>query len=110
MDEKEMKGALWPDNNAQILYKGKFQINGETKYATLVKSRTQNGNDIVELCTSLGIVYQNREEDKQSPKTPDVGGTIYIDKLPYKFGGWNNISQNGTEYLGLQLEKKEQPF
>jgi hypothetical protein len=110
MDEKEMKGALWPDNNAQILYKGKFQVNGETKYATMIKTKTQNGNEIVELCTSAGIVYQNREEEKQNPKTPDVGGTISINGNLYKLGGWNNIASNGTEYLGLSLEKKEQPF
>ncbi len=112
MDDKEMKGALWPDNNAQILYKGNFQINGEKKYASLIKTKTQNGNDIVELSTSVGIVHQNKQEDKQNPKSPDIGGTITIDGVLYKIGGWNNMSSNGQEYLGLSLEKKvsTQPF
>ena len=110
-EHENLKGAMFPDNNAEIAYKGTINVNGEQKYVSLIKAKTQNGEDIYEIAVSMGRVYFNAPESKKNKVGPDIGGPITIDGRKYKFGGWNNISKNGNSYLGCSLQDKtEAPF
>ncbi len=103
MAHDNLKGAMFPDNNADVAYKGTLNINGETKYVSLIKAQTQRGEEVYEVAVSMGRVYLNPTEKKQNAKSPDVGGPITIDGKRYKFGAWNNVSEKGDSYLGLSL-------
>jgi len=107
MTDQNLKGAMFTDNNCEIVYKGTIQINGDTRYYSLIKTKTQKGEDIIELAMSTGRVYINSAESKTSDKTPDVGGNIRIDGVRYKFGGWNNVAKSGQDYLGVSLKKSD---
>ena len=88
-------------------YSGSITINGATRYCSLVKAKSQKGEDIYEVAVSAGRVYVNAPEDKQNPKSPDVSGKITIDGQPYKFGAWNNVAKSGQNYLGISLSKSD---
>lgn len=105
--DNDFKGAMFTDNNCEIIYKGTIQINGDTRYYSLLRTKTQKGEEIIELAMSCGRVYINSPEQKKSETTPDVGGNIRIDGTKYKFGGWNNVAKSGQNYLGVSLRKSE---
>lgn len=110
--DNNLKGAMFTDNDCEIIYKGTIMINGDTRYYSLIRAKTQKGEDVIELAMSTGRVYINNAEDKKSDKTPDVGGNIHIDGVKYKFGGWNNVAKSGQNYLGVSLRKADEgiPF
>lgn len=112
MDEmdRNLKGALWKDNEAEILWKGEITIDGRKKYASIQKSVKQNGDPVCELVVSVGLVYENylKPQGKTSPTQPDIGGPVTIDGSVYQFGSWFNKSAKGNDYLGVQLRPKNQ--
>jgi uncharacterized protein (DUF736 family) len=109
MDDKELKGSLFVDRDVEVVKKGTIQINGKKKYVSLLKCRSQNGDEIYEISISAGRVFVNNQ--KTNEKSPDMGGNITVDGVAYKFGGWNNIDKRGQTYLGCNLqEKNDSPF
>ena len=103
----ELKGAFFVDGNCQIMSKGTITINGATRYASLIKSKTQTGEEIYEVVVSAGRVFYNPPEKKQNEKGPDLSGNVTIDGLAYKFGAWSNVAKSGQNYLGIQMQPKE---
>lgn len=112
MESKNLKGALFADSDASILRKGTITIDGQLKYVSLIRAKTQKGEDILEVSVSAGRIFLNKPEDKQNEKYPDLSGKINIDGKEYQFGGWNNTSRDGVEYIGVSMQTVEEeiPF
>lgn len=105
MDKFEMKegtGSLWHETNCTVVRKGKIKIDGQERYASILKY-THQGVDKYELSISIGLLHINEPENKQSEKSPDIGGKVTFNNVPYRFGGWRNIQDNGEERTGVKL-------
>ena len=149
MKSKNLKGALFSDSDASILRKGTITIDGELKYVSLIKAKTKQGEDILEVSVSAGRIFLNKPEEKSTPTYTDLSGKINIDgnnvkvtELPvmmwtdkykefcegllenkkiknfnidgkkYSFGGWKNVSKEGIDYIGVEMQnvKEDIPF
>jgi uncharacterized protein (DUF736 family) len=111
--EKDMQGNLWSGNDSVVVGKGKIPINGEDHYCALVASENRDGTKMYELMVSAGRVYFNEPETKKNPAGPDFGSTkISINGVKFKFAGWSNTSQNGSDYVNAKLTPNEEdvPF
>lgn len=106
---KNLKGALFSKNEATVIGKGKIMINGEERYAAMIKSKLPSGEEINELVFSAGRIYTN---EKTKETQPDLGGNVYFNGIKYRFSGWQNVSQNGSDYVNVELTNNEQnaPF
>tara|TARA_R110002012_G_scaffold189332_3_gene356539 strand:- start:930 stop:1313 length:384 start_codon:yes stop_codon:yes gene_type:complete len=106
--DDEKKGYLWHENDSTIERKGSFVINGEKKYGAIVKSFNAQGEPKYEFMMSTGLLHLNAE--KQSEKTPDMGGKVTIDQVVYKLGCWAKESNSGTPFtsIGFQEVKEDQ--
>ena len=102
---EELYGSLWHETNCTVVRKGKIKINGQDRYASILKYTNPQGEDKYELAFSAGLLRIN--DDKRSEKSPDLYGRITFDTVPYKFGGWRNITTSGSEWTKVQLEIKE---
>ena len=80
--DDEKKGYLWHENDAVIERKGSFVINGEKKYGAIVKSFNAQNEAKYEMMMSIGLLHLNT--DKQSDKTPDMGGKVTVDGVVKK--------------------------
>ena len=112
MKSKNLKGALFSDSDARILRKGTIRIVGELKYVSLIKAKTKQGEDILEVSVSAGRIFLNKPEEKSTPTYPDLSGKINIDGKKYSFGGWKNVSKEGIDYIGVEMQnvKEDIPF
>ena len=70
-EQKEKSGALWVDNNAQILRKGSILWKSaspdndgkdEKRYFALVESENNHGKKKLELLMSVGLVFVNENK------------------------------------------------
>lgn len=110
MKDDNLSGAMFPDNAAKVLGRGNVKINGEKVFCAIVESKDRKGDTMRELMVSAGKVYINKPENKPKESSPDLGGNIMLNGMKYRFSGWNNVSQNGNEYVSVKLKENETPF
>jgi hypothetical protein len=84
-EKKELKGRMWSEQNAKVVWKGPIHINGKDEYFTILKTEVQ-GKPKFEILKSCGLLYL--KDDQSKPNAPDIGGPITHEKIAYKFGGW----------------------
>jgi|TARA_R110000782_G_C14759243_1_gene407953 hypothetical protein len=101
--DDEKKGYLWHENDAVIERKGSFVINGEKKYGAIVKSFNAQNEAKYEMMMSIGLLHLNT--DKQSDKTPDMGGKVTVDGVVYKQGCWAKESKDGIPFTSLGFQE-----
>lgn len=101
--DDEKKGYLWHENDAVIERKGSFVINGEKKYGAIVKSFNAQKEPKYEMMMSIGLLHLNT--DKQSDKTPDMGGKVTVDGVVYKQGCWAKESKDGIPFTSLGFQE-----
>tara|TARA_R110001592_G_scaffold240987_1_gene501404 strand:+ start:343 stop:720 length:378 start_codon:yes stop_codon:yes gene_type:complete len=101
--DDEKKGYLWHENDAVIERKGSFVINGEKKYGAIVKSFNAQNEPKYEMMMSIGLLHLNT--DKQSDKTPDMGGKVTVDGVVYKQGCWAKESKDGIPFTSLGFQE-----
>lgn len=113
-EQKEKSGALWVDNNAQILRKGSMlwksaspenDNKDEKRYFALVESENNFGKKKLELLMSVGLVFVN--ENKFSEDSPDISGNVTIDEAIYKFYGRKKEAKDGLPFTSCQLVEKD---
>jgi len=103
---KELFGSLWHETNCTVVRKGKIKIGGQNRYASIIKyTNPQNDEEKYELTISAGLLHVN--ENKKNDRSPDLYGRITFDNVPYKFGGWRNITASGGEWTKVELEVKK---
>jgi hypothetical protein len=106
----EKKGRMWPENEAKIIRKGSMTLQGQKKYIAIVETFI-NGEHKYELMMSVGLL--SLQDDKPSPKHPDIKGPITIDGVKYRFSGWKHESDTGVPYTNVGLliaDEKETKF
>lgn len=110
--DDELKGAFFYEGQSEVIFRGNMQIDGQKRYATIIKSQNRDGKEKHELMFSAGLIHMNSPENKISEKSPDIGGKVYFDGNEYKFGAWNQRADSGLEYLsaGLDVEDEKAPF
>lgn len=106
----ELEGNLFADNNSEIIGKGKIMIDGQPVYATVIKTTMRDGTELIEFLTSAGRLYVN--DNKETPKHPDMGGSLEIKGVPYRGSGWQKSASNGSDYISVSLTRKDEqaPF
>ncbi len=104
---KEGTGTLWHDNETVVHRKGSFLINGKKRYGGILESTNDQGEKKYEFFVCAGLIYVNSEDEKQSEKSPDIGGPITLDNKKYKFGGWAKESERGNPYTSIGLKEDE---
>lgn len=108
---REGQGSLWHENNCVVVRKGKIKVDGEDRYASILKYTHSDGSEKYELTFSAGLLRINTEAEKLNEKSPDIYGAITFNKQQYKFGGWRNTKDNGEEWTGVKLTPREEaPF
>ncbi len=103
--DDEKKGYLWHEKDATVERKGPFIINGEQKYGAVVKSYNKHGEEKYEMMMSIGLLHLNTE--KQSEKTPDMGGKVTIDGVVYKQGCWAKETKDGVPFTSIGFQEVE---
>ena len=103
-EEKQGQGALFLKPEQEVVAKGKFLVDGEHRYLSLVKSSDRNGNVIYELSESIGRVFFNPADQKKNEKSPDFGGKVKMNGQDKKFAGWLSTSQKGDKYISAKIE------
>ena len=105
--DDERRAALWPESDSEITHRGHVTLDGEKKYAVLVKSYNNKGEEKRELMVSTGLVYQN--EQKLNEQSPDLSGKVKIDGRDFRLALWEKTSRAGAPYLQGQVsDPKEQ--
>ena len=104
--DNELRGAVWPENNSQVIFRGHIQIGGEKRYCIIVESKNAKGELKQEVFWAAGLITKNI--DKVTTQSPDISATIPIPNFEtkYKFGGWNKTMRDGREYFSLGLKEK----
>ena len=98
-EKKELKGRMWKEQSAQVVWKGPVHIEGQDKYMTIIKTEV-SGQTKFECLVSVGLLYL--KDDPTREKAPDIGGTITV-PVPsgmlksYKFGGWEEVNPDSGE-------------
>tara|TARA_Y100001938_G_C8081904_1_gene429660 strand:- start:1794 stop:2177 length:384 start_codon:yes stop_codon:yes gene_type:complete len=103
--DNEKKGYLWHENNSSIERKGSFTIDGQKYYGAIVKSHNDNGDSKYEFMVSAGLLHLNTE--KQSEKSPDMGGKVTVNGKVFKLGAWARESEKGAPYTSLGFQEFE---
>mgnify|MGYP003146057455 FL=1 len=106
-EDREGSGYLWreSENNAQIIEKGTFTLNGRVRYGGMIKSRNRDGQEKLEFFECIGLIHINDPEKKLNEKTPDRGGKVTIDNEVYKLGCWNKETEQGAPYTSIGFRK-----
>ena len=113
---KEGQGSLWESEpngdlvseNCKVIGKGKIKIEGKDRYSAILEYYDKrNGTKKSELVISVGLLHENKPQDKKGKNSPDIYGAITFNNNPYKFGGWANETKYGKKYTGVQLQPKE---
>ena len=102
-------GSLWPDNEVEVLRKGVIKIGEKEHFCSLLRFVAADGSEKYELAVSVAVINKNEEETKRSVNSPDFGGPFVLDGQKYKFGAWTKTAKNGTKYLSVGIEKREEP-
>ena len=96
----EKKGRMWPEHAAKIIRKGSMTLKGDKKYIAILETFI-NGEHKYELMMSVGLL--KLQEEKASPKHPDIKGPVTIDGVKYVFSGWKHESEKGLPYTNVGL-------
>ena len=100
-EKKELKGRMWKETNAKVIWKGSIFVNGKDEYVTCLKTEI-SGKPKYELVGSLGLLYLKDEQGSEN--APDIGGPITIKNVAYKFGGWEQMNpETGDSSLSVGL-------
>ena len=73
------------------------------KYGAIVKSFNAQNEAKYEMMMSIGLLHLNT--DKQSDKTPDMGGKVTVDGVVYKQGCWAKESKDGIPFTSLGFQE-----
>jgi|TARA_Y100000034_G_C6859833_1_gene391201 uncharacterized protein (DUF736 family) len=52
---------------------------------------------------SQGKLWGNNNKEKDTQ--PDFTGSIVVDGVKHSIAAWNNMTENGTAYLGLKISE-----
>jgi len=104
--DNELTGYLWHETGSSVMRKGTVQVKGQKKYAAIIKSTNNVGEEKYELMISAGLLHLNSV--KTSERSPDIGGTVTIEGSTYKMGGWRKVSDKGDEYTSVSFKEKDE--
>lgn len=106
---KEGQGSLWHETNCSVVRKGKVMIDGQERYASIIKYSTPNSPDKYELAISAGLLKIIPDEDKRDVNaSPDISGLITFNDKTYKFGGWRRVKEEtGQEWTNVKLDAEQ---
>ena len=95
-------GSMWLEQNAKVVRKGSFQLEGKKFYGLVIEKQNQQGDIQHEMYVAMGLLHINKPEDKISAKSPDMGGRVRIPfGKTYKLGIWAKESEKGVPYSSL---------
>ena len=103
--DDEKRGFFRHENNAEVLRKGSFTIDGKKYYGAIIKSENNKGETKYEFLMSLGLLHLN--EDKLTEKSPDMGGKIRFEGKQFKLGCWAREDRFGNPYTSLGFNPVE---
>ena len=104
--DNELTGYLWHETGSSVMRKGTVQVKGQKRYAAIIKSTNNVGEEKYELMISAGLLHVNAV--KTSERSPDISGTVTIDGLVLKMGGWRKVSDKGDEYTSVSFREKDE--
>jgi hypothetical protein len=104
--DNELTGYLWHETGSSVMRKGTVQVKGQKRYAAIIKSTNNVGEEKYELMISAGLLHVNAV--KTSDRSPDISGTVTIDGLVLKMGGWRKVSDKGDEYTSISFREKDE--
>ena len=95
-------GSMWLEQNAKVVRKGSFQLEGKKFYGLVIEKQNQQGDTQYEMYVAMGLLHINKPEEKISDKSPDMGGRVRIPfGKTYKLGIWAKESEKGVPYSSL---------
>ena len=114
--DNKNRGAFFLENDSEVLWSGNLEFSDGVKhYGKIIKSVGKGNREKLEVCISLGMVYDIPEEEKKDPsKSPDIAGRVKYGRETFKFGSWKKQAESGLDYLSVSLneisENDEAPF
>ena len=100
--ENDGYGSMWLEQNAKVVRKGSFQLEGKKFYGLVIEKQNQQGDTQYEMYVAMGLLHINKPEEKISDKSPDMGGRVRIPfGKTYKLGIWAKESEKGVPYSSL---------
>lgn len=104
-DKYEKQGRMWSENEAKVIRKGSITIKGEKRYIAILETFI-NGELKYELMMSVGLL--SLQDEKPSPKHPDIKGPVTIDGQKYSFAGWKEESEQGVPYTNVKVSPRNE--
>ena len=109
--DNEKTGFLWHENgNSRVVSKGSLTLDGKKNYVAIIESHNDRQEPKYEFMISAGLLHINKEHEKVSENSPDIGGSITINGSVYKLGAWKKISKNNQEYTSISVRPKEETY
>jgi len=109
--DNEKTGFLWHENgNSSVMRKGTLTLDGKKHYVAIIESHNDRGEPKYEFMVSAGLLHINKEHEKVSENSPDIGGAISLGESfkTFKLGGWKKMSKNNQEYTSISIKEKEE--
>jgi hypothetical protein len=106
--DNEKTGFLWHETDSNVMRKGSLTLNGKKHYVAIIESYNDRGEPKYEFMMSAGLLHINKQHEKVSENSPDIGGAITINEQVFKLGGWKKMSKNNQEYTSISIKPKEE--
>ena len=108
--DNEKTGFLWHETDSRVMRKGTLTLDGKKHYVAIVESHNSEGQPKYEFMVSAGLLHINKEHEKVSENSPDIGGAISLGESfkTFKLGGWKKMSKNNQEYTSISIKEKEE--
>ena len=99
---------MWHETNSTVMRKGSLTLDGKKYYVAIIESYNDRGEPKYEFMMSAGLLHINKQHEKVSENSPDIGGAITINEQVFKLGGWKKMSKNNQEYTSISIKPKEE--
>jgi len=91
-DNTDKGAAFKPFQDQKLILQGKINDQGNDMKVVLIKDKTKNGKDIIEVFQKVGTLFPN--EKKESDNAPDYTGPL----LNRRLAAWKRMKE-GSPYM-----------
>jgi hypothetical protein len=99
-DDTNRGAAFTPFPTQQMILQGRLNVEGADKKVMLVRDKTRDGKQIIEVYEKAGTLFDN--DKKENGSAPDYSGPFGDSK---RLAGWKKM-KDGKPYMSFQVSDK----
>jgi len=104
-DNTNTGAAFKPFEEQKFILQGKLNMNGNDLRIALIKTKTKDGREIIEVYTKSGVLFSN---NKTSENQPDYSGPVEMQHVvgEMRVAAWKK-AKDGSPYLSFQASSDQ---